>query len=220
MGRPEGGYGEGIVGVTTVTGYYKSKPAVDALIGWGRAQGAAKKDPLAVLEAAGDIGTIVHDMITAYIEGAGVIEVMDLAMENTAVLRAYSAFQKWKGDKEIDWLFWEKPLVSQIGLGGTPDAIGRYQNKRTVFDWKTSSGIYPDQHTPQVAAYAFLWEEHHPDEPIEQAIIVQLNKATGKWTSLTLDETDLASGWEDFADSFRKFKRRLVFEAQKGRITK
>lgn len=220
MGRPEGGYGDGIIGVTTITGYFKPKPAVDRLIGWGRAQGAAKKDPTVTLEEAGDIGSLVHNMVTAHIEGRDPHEILTIAQENQAALRAYRAFSAWVDGKDIQWEFWEKPLISEMGFGGTPDAIGMFEGIRTLFDWKTSSGIWPEQYTPQVAAYIHLWHEHNPELPIERSIIVRLSKTTGKPEQLRLYPEELRRGWEHFLRSWENYKDQAFFETLRARIEK
>ena len=60
----------------------------------------------------------------------------------------------------------EMQLVSeQYRFGGTPDAIGMIRGELCLVDWKTSNGIYSD-YLLQIAAYRLLWEENHPDQPL------------------------------------------------------
>ena len=51
-------------------------------------------------------------------------------------------------------------------FGGTPDFVIRLPDKRLALgDVKTSNGIYRDM-LMQVAAYKIVWDENHPDDPI------------------------------------------------------
>jgi hypothetical protein len=64
----------------------------------------------------------------------------------------------------------EIPLVSDtLRYGGTLDAIGQVGGERALIDFKTSNGTYAD-HVIQVAAYANLWSERFPEQPLEGGV--------------------------------------------------
>ena len=52
-------------------------------------------------------------------------------------------------------------------------------NKRVMGDYKTTASLYPE-HLIQVAAYAKLWDEHHPDQPIDGGFyILRFSRESG-----------------------------------------
>lgn len=74
----------------------------------------------------------------------------------------------WLDLTKIEIVEQEMELVSEeYRFGGCPDAVGLdRENRLAILDWKTSSkGPYVD-YLLQCAAYQILWEENHPDRPI------------------------------------------------------
>jgi hypothetical protein len=91
-------------------------------------------------------------------------------------LRGYTQFLKWQERTRLYIVSWEKPLVSEKHrFGGTPDALFEFENEIAMGDWKTATGVYPDN-LLQLAAYKLLWEENFPDQPIHGAHIVRFSK--------------------------------------------
>src|SRR5262249_4883706 len=88
---------------------------------------------------------------------------------------------RWEARTRLHIVSLEKPLVSEVyGYGGTPDALFRFQDGNDVCevsmgDWKTATGIYPDN-LLQLAAYMLLCEENFPDQPLRGAHIVRFSK--------------------------------------------
>ena len=72
--------------------------------------------------------------------------------------------------------------IQELGYAGSPDLIGYFRGKLSVLDWKTSSSSRIDEgslfrYWLQLAAYASMWNHLHPDQKIEQLVIVPLTAA-------------------------------------------
>lgn len=95
-----------------------------------------------------------------------------------------------------------------LGLAGTPD-LAAIQGHRCICDWKTSKDIYPENWA-QVSAYKYLWEVNHPDQPIEDCYILQLNKETGGFSYH--HHPNLSNHWEFYQlvlKAYRLYKEKL-----------
>lgn len=184
--------GKRLPGVTTVlgTGLGWSK---DALLIWANREGLAGRDLEAARDIAAGIGTIVHAMIEASVKGetytlAAVPE--DMA---TAAAQSFGAWEKWKRANVAEVIASEVSIVSEsMQCGGTADMVYLNQDgRRCMFDVKTGRGVYAE-HVLQVAAYGSLWNEAHPDEPIEEYVVLRVDRDTGRrvnreWTAAELD---------------------------------
>ncbi len=169
MARPSGYYtedGKRVPGVTTILGRFKES---GGLIHWAWTEGKEGRDYRDSRDTAASAGHVAHDLVEKWIHGLA-IEYGDLySIEASIRDRAWTAFQafeKWATQTKLKATHTEMPLVSEKHrFGGTFDAL-LVDGRRAMGDWKTSNGIYPD-YLAQVAAYAILWEEHYPDEPID-----------------------------------------------------
>ena len=182
MPTPSAGYrladGTRVPGTTTIIGRFKDS---SALVKWAYRQGReheslavagkpAPRDLYEVTQAAADIGTVVHAMVEATINGTDAIHVLsESGLSGDAIAKAESghrAYLSWASMTRLEIVAQEMPLVSQIHrFGGTPDAIGRVNGELCLLDWKSSNAIYSD-YLLQLAAYRLLWEEEHPDQPL------------------------------------------------------
>jgi hypothetical protein len=173
MARPQIGYrnaaGETIPGTTTIIGRFKDS---GALLHWAFGQGkAAERGEIRSLydkrDEAASIGTLVHEMVEAHIGKVDFDEskLVGLSEENRErVNSGYRAYRSWESMTRLEIVEQEMALVSELHqFGGTPDAIGRFNNELCLLDWKSSNGVYQD-YLIQLAAYALLWEENRPDE--------------------------------------------------------
>ena len=71
-----------------------------------------------------------------------------------------------------------------------------------MFDWKSSKDIYPD-YKIQVRGYGLLWDENHPDQPIDGGYhIVLFNKENLGFTHWYRD----AAALEMCVDAFEHAK--------------
>jgi hypothetical protein len=113
------------------------------------------------LKEAGDIGTIVHQLIADHLCKREVV-----IPRGDEILNAFSLFLVWADTVELEPLVLERSVVStRHEYGGTFDLIARgrfnpkWRKKRTyMIDTKTSKGIY-DTFGPQVAAYSEAYRE-------------------------------------------------------------
>jgi len=190
MATPRKGYwldGKRLPSVTTVIGRFKDS---GALLHWafnqgleqGQAigEGTREKPPFLYekRDEAGDIGTLAHEMVEAYVNGENHLKLLLPeygAEKNEKALNAFQQFRTWLENTKIEIIskWQEQSMMSAKHLyGGTPDAIGRDSNGDLVLlDWKTSKGVYPDM-LAQVAIYCQLWEENHPNEPITGGVYI------------------------------------------------
>lgn len=177
MPTPRAGYrlkdGTRVPGTTTIVGRYKDS---GALINWAYRQGKEHADlefrglpaPSGLydkVQEAADIGTTIHAMVEAHIDGAAqsVIDGIYMGEHEDEDARAacesgFAAYRAWEKQSGLKIVAQEIQLVSEeYRFGGTPDAIGEIDGELCLLDWKSSSGIYPD-HLIQIAAYKYLVE--------------------------------------------------------------
>lgn len=214
MATLKGGYflkdGTKVPSVTTIIGRYKES---GALIHWaagqaskfiqdnlpespnradiGRVCEAAKNSYREVRDAHAEAGTLAHEAVEAWIRKEaytfkGVAEVVDRAE------RAYEAFQQWAAQTSLEITHAEVALVSEKHkFGGTLDAM-LIQGKRSLGDWKSSSGVYGD-YLIQVAAYGLLWEENFPYLPIDGGYhLMRFDKVYGDYHHHAWSELEAA----------------------------
>lgn len=165
MATQKGGYfvsdGTRVPSVTTILSRYKES---GGLIHWAWSLGAEGKDYREERDKAADAGTLAHQMIEQWAQGAqpsvtGAPEVVAKAE------MAFSAFLEWAGQSQLQIIHSEVPLISeQHRFGGTLDAM-LVNGKLSLGDWKSANAVYADN-LMQLAAYGVLWEENNPDKPI------------------------------------------------------
>lgn len=208
MARPKKGYansaGERLPGVTTIIGLL-DKPA---LVGWAGklcAQAgwdAAKAgEPVpkwnevcyGVRDRAAQDGTAAHDLFERYLHG----EDVQRTDETDGAWRAFENAKEWKENLAIQFEVWphERPLVSELGFGGTPDALARHGNRVMLADWKTG-GVYPEQ-VIQMAAYRHLLRECEGIE-VDGAHLVRFHRDHGDFHHHHYAGDALDLGWDCF----------------------
>lgn len=152
--------GKRVPSVTTILDRVMAKPA---LITWANRIGLQGKDLDSERDRTADAGSIAHELIAAHLEGRA----PDLVYYDPGAYEAgqfgYLNAREWLSANTVEPLLIETPLVSeQYRYGGTVDLYARVNGRLEVIDWKTSSGIYPDNFY-QLAGYrAMLIENGHP----------------------------------------------------------
>lgn len=173
MPHPKGGYhinGVSVPGVTTIINRFKDS---GGLLYWAFEQGkAAQRGEIQHLydkrDEAAEAGGLAHDMVEAYNRG---LPLPDLSGHQPLIVQharqGFDNFLRWKENNRIEIIKHEIELVSEEHLfGGCPDAIGRDANGLLcLLDWKTSNHVFTD-YMLQLAAYAQLWEENNPLDPL------------------------------------------------------
>lgn len=184
--------GTRVPSVTTILSRFKD---AGGLIHWAWDLGKQGKDYREERDKAADAGTIAHAAVEAWIHG------QPFAFEGTEEVaqkaqRAFGAFLEWADQTQLKATHTEIPLVSEKHrFGGTFDAL-LVRGKRAMGDWKSSNSVYPE-YLVQVAAYGKLWEEAHPDEPIDGGFhLLRFDKTYGDFHHHWWGELDRA--WEAF----------------------
>lgn len=182
--------GERVPSVTTILGRFKES---GGLIHWAWNEGMEGRDYRQTRDAAADAGTCAHAMVEAFIRGH------DFSAEGyepdilQRAEKAFGAFLKWADQSKLVPAHPETSLVSEkYRFGGTLDAVF-IDGQLAPLDWKSSNAIYMDM-LCQVAAYGALWEENHPEQPIEGGYhIVRFDKEFGDFAHHWYPELD--DGW-------------------------
>lgn len=199
-GRPAKGYrnadGKRVPGVTTITGRFKES---GGLIRWAHRMGLEGKDIDWERDSAAEAGTIAHQWVDDTIHGrdlTGYPDVDEALIEKARL--GLQAFRDWQSQTKMEIVETETPLVSEeYQYGGTFDAIGTVNGKRTLIDFKTSAGIYSD-FIIQVAAYRNLVEERDGAGTIQALQILRLGKEYGDFHAHSFPTAVLDLGWEQF----------------------
>lgn len=156
--------------VSTITGS-KEKPW---LVVWREKWGPLAERKTAL---ANKIGTAFHSCIEQYLDHGAYIVDDDTLSPNM-----------WKRVKGMmkSWIQWEQSIDGEIHhtelkvvsrkhyYSGTLDAVGTYEGEPMLYDWKSSSKIYPDMDL-QLVAYAQAYKEEKGIE-LPRGLIVCTSK--------------------------------------------
>lgn len=162
-------------GVTTILGRFKES---GGLIQWAYNCGVEGKDINQERDSAADAGSCAHEMVHASLLG---LPDPDLSAYHKEQIKraehAYLAALDWRTGKHIKVIEAETPMVSEKhAFGGTPDLFAEMNGQLVVLDLKTSNGIYSDYLIQVAGAYSLLWEEHHPDQPLQGMDLLRISK--------------------------------------------
>jgi len=195
MARPAEGYrlkdGTRVPGASTIA---KMIADPGALHWWHWNEGHEGRGYREALQAAATAGRMVHEAAECWKHGrpydfVGPPDVV------TKAKRGYDAFLEWTAQTKLHIEQTEISLVSETyRFGGTFDAV-LIGHRRVMCDFKTAGAVYPEM-LLQVAAYGALWEEHHPDQPIEGYYILRFSREYGDFAAHFYGE--LRDAWEAF----------------------
>lgn len=176
MPRPKEGYrnaaGQPIPGTSDITKRFMDR---SRLLYWAFNRGKQGHSKL-YDDSALDIGTCVHMMAELNLQDRPHDDIdfylratlADPEHQEKAKL-AFAAFCQWREQFHVRAHVQEASLVSErLQYGGTLDTIAVIRNGLGMLDFKTSSSgeVYED-HVLQLAAYGILWNETHPNEPLD-----------------------------------------------------
>ena len=220
------GKGKIFPGVTTILdtelGWNKR-----TLINWARREAMADRDPDLVLQDAGDIGTLTHNMIEAHIRGEDADTSHFSAEQIKQAENGYLAFLEWEPD-DIEYLYIEQEVISEtLRYGGTLDIIAQTEGVVAQIDLKTSKYIYDEQKV-QLAAYKYAYEEmiglflqtptiFEPEEfagrpeQIDECHILHLSKVDGSFVHYKIPKVQIWASFQIFKNCIanRKLKKEL-----------
>lgn len=184
MARPEGYYTKGRVRVPSVTTIIKHCDGdAEPLLRWAWKCGSEGIPLEQARMAAIGIGKVTHAAIEADLKGQPVdLSAVD-AHTRAGVDSSMAAWDAWKRQAGLELvLATEYPMVSEKLLyGGTLDSVLQCKGRRILFDVKTAARLYPKD-LVQVAAYGILWNETHPDQPIDSYSLLRLDKENGSFS--------------------------------------
>ncbi len=145
------------------------------LMHWSHAlglKGISLKDERARLA---DAGTLAHDMVEAEIKGkpSPSLDGIEASIVERAQ-QSFNAFRDWRKTSRFELVASEVILVSErLGYAGMIDCIAHLAGAVAIIDWKSSKAIYPDQIVQLAGGYGPLWDEAHPDLPVQTYRIVR-----------------------------------------------
>ena len=150
----------------------------------------ASKAHVRVRDDAADIGTFVHRVVEARLEGQEAIDVPNdipkYVMRNVDDFFRYSLSEFEVVDREM-------VVAHPLPYAGTVDAVLMVNGKRVLIDWKTSSGIYPEM-SMQVAAYALAYQYSY-GKAIDEAWVIRFPKTDDP---VDLVISNVKEAWEGF----------------------
>ena len=165
--------GEIVPSVTRVIDEFDSK---SQLIDWSNALGLDGIESEQYAHNAANIGTLAHDMIRSHLLGDPCLTYPDITERIQLYARnAFNGFLLWEQACSPEILSTERKMVSNR-YGGTCDLVCRIAGKTTLVDYKTGKRVYPKLALVQIEAYAALWDELQPDQPIERLMILHLDR--------------------------------------------
>lgn len=168
------------------------------------------------------IGSLVHDWFEDYanfrIDGVnpsigGPDEEADLTLPyNEEARKSINAFLDWKENHDIEWLKAEDMIFSrEFEYAGTYDAKAIVDGKRTIIDFKTSKGIYPE-YWLQGACYASA-DMEETDDNIEQIMILRVPKFGGEFECATCDNpAEIQEHFETFRAALKIYRWKEIYD--------
>jgi hypothetical protein len=161
----------------------------------------ARKRSYTIKKEAADVGTAVHKWLELYFRGLE----PEMPPEDP-YLSCVQAAMAWIKKHRVKILSNERPIYSIIHkISGRLDGIGLVDGKKSLIDFKTGNGIYPESWM-QAAAYQFAYEEEVGD-PIEQRVIIRLGKEDGRFYAAILPKEFWIHDFEGFMGALALYRR-------------
>lgn len=155
--------------VSTITGS-EEKPW---LVAWREKWGylAERKT-----EMANKVGTEFHRCVEEYLDdGCFLVDCSFSPNMQKRVEGMVKSFIRWSQTVEGDIHHTELKVISRKHFySGTLDAVGTFEGRPMLYDWKTSSRIYPDMDL-QLSAYAQAYKEEKKIK-LPEGMIVHVSK--------------------------------------------
>jgi len=135
--------GDRVVGVTTVTGELGWNK--NQLVRWANKLGLKGIDSTKYKDDKADIGTIAHGLILEY-HGGEKFDRKDYSENQlNEAQNSFNSYLAWVKGKTLKPILLEKLLLSEMfKFGGTPDNYCELDGVKTLIDYKTGKGIYPE----------------------------------------------------------------------------
>jgi hypothetical protein len=155
------------------------------------------------------IGSLVHDWIERWLKAKTEDRACPPFPVNEKARRCCEAAMAWVRACEFHPLAVELKLYSRRHrYAGTMDSavggVALVEGQRSIVDWKTSGGIYPEYRL-QTAAYAQAYEEM-TGEPIEGRWVVRLGKHDGAFEAMHFSRKEQAADFRAFLAAMRLYQ--------------
>lgn len=125
------------------------------------------------MEAA-SIGTRVHEWALSFAKGLS-----PAVPEDPAVRAGVQAFLTWYTSHDVKFIETERLVYSRIhDYAGIFDALATVNGRKTLIDYKTSKGIYPEMFF-QLAGYSIACMEEFGDGYVDDIALLHFDKETG-----------------------------------------
>ena len=148
---------------------------------------------------AADIGTQAHSILERYPDCG--------TPPDGPVGRCVSGGIDWLQSHTVEFVEREYLIYSRrYRFSGRFDGLARVDGVLSLIDWKTSTGLYPEFRL-QTAAYVHAYEEEHPDQRIEQRILIRLGKEDGVFDPHVFDRKSLRADFNAFLAALRLHNR-------------
>jgi hypothetical protein len=171
----------------------------------------AKRAARTKRDVAADIGTLAHTILERYPD-CGTIPDGDVGS-------CVAGGLAWLRTAEVQIEKRECPVYSRRHrFSGRFDGLARVNGSLSLFDWKTSTGVYPEYRL-QLAAYVAALEEEDPSIHIEQRIVLHLSKEDGSFTPHIYPRASLRQDLNAFLAALR-LHRRLKAIAQEEKLSR
>ena len=160
---------------------------------------SAKKEASRLKRAAGDVGTEAHTVLERYPDIP--------TLPDGPVGRCVAGGVAWLESAKPEWKIKEQPIYSRrYRFSGRLDGLAVIAGRLSLVDWKSSKGIYPEYRL-QTAAYNAAWEEEHPEDRIEQRVLIHLGKEDGSFTPYIYPRDTLRKDFYAFLCALGLYKR-------------
>ena len=160
-----------------------------------------------------DAGTLAHDMVESEIKGKPAPPLDGLAPDVIErAQQSFNAFRAWRKTSRFELVASEVVIVSErLGYAGQIDCVAHLSGEVAVIDWKSSKQLYPDQ-IVQLAAYALLWQDAHPDLPVQQLRVVRF-PPEGGFADHSISEKSREAAERAWAAAFELNKVKRLIKA-------
>lgn len=162
---------DGVNYYPSVTTVLEAFPASWALVQWKKSVGFNAD---IILEKAAAEGSNIHDAVERYLRG----ELITYHQYNITEWQCILRFVEFWTTVAPVLVASEIMIVSvNYRIGGTIDIVCMINGERWIIDVKSSNSMH-DTMEYQIAAYAMMWNDQHPNAPIQRCGILHLKADT------------------------------------------